>query len=269
MSMHYIYKLVFKETDMVYIGQTSNLDVRFDRHWTSLQKGNHHNMHMQRWYNKYLPKFMGMAVLESIKDQNECDLREIELINETYHKNFNLSKKAQGGDLVSYHPNRDIIANKHRQNWFKQIDSGKRKPNEPKYGKENPNYRHGNSSMEVLEKATCPDCDVPVETKVLGTRCKPCHSAYLSSSNSGEGNPFFGKKHSEKTCEILRKKGKERYQNGFRPKNSRAVVAEGVYHESVRACSRYYGCNSALVIYRIKSSKWDFEYYDPDKHSCS
>ena len=104
---------------------------------------------------------------------------------------------------------------------------------------------------------------------MLGTRCKPCHSAYLSSSNSGEGNPFFGKKHSEKTCEILRKKGKERYQNGFRPKNSRAVVAEGVYHESVRACSRYYGRHSSLVIYRLKSSKWDFEYYDPNKNSCS
>ena len=265
--MHYIYKLVFKETDMFYIGQTSNLDTRFDRHWTSLQKGTHHNLHMQRWCNKHLPKFMGMVVLDRIEDQGDCDLREIEMINETYHENFNISKKAQGGDLVSYHPNRDAIANKHSQNWLNQISSGKRPPNEPKYGKENPNYRHGKSSTEVLEKATCPDCNTPIETKVLGTRCKPCNSTYISSLYEGEGNPFFGKHHSEKTCEILRQKGKERYQNGFRPKNSRAVVAEGVYYESISACSRSYGCHSSLVTYRLKSSKWDFEYYDPDKHS--
>ena len=36
--MHYIYKLVFKETDMFYIGQTSNLDVRFDRHGLLFKK---------------------------------------------------------------------------------------------------------------------------------------------------------------------------------------------------------------------------------------
>ena len=149
--MYYIYKLVFKETDKFYIGQSRNLDARYERHWTSLIKNYHHNKHLQNWFNKYKPKFMGMVILNSYDSEEQCNIEEVKLIEETYEKNFNISKKAQGGDLVSYHPDRDIIAKKHRDNYFKQVESGKREPFKAKYGVENPNYRHGNQTKEAKE----------------------------------------------------------------------------------------------------------------------
>ena len=264
--MYYIYKLVFKETDKFYIGQTRNLDQRYDRHWNDLVKGCHHNIHLQRWFNKHKPSFMGMIVISTHETKLGSDSEEVSLIEETYDVNFNISKKAQGGDLISYHPNKKDIAQKHRENYYKQVSSGEREPFHPKFGEDNPNYKHGRQTKDAMESATCIVCKIhPVRT--VGTHCKECLSILRSTKVVGEGNPFFGKKHTEDTKQKLSECRKNMYEQGKLPANVRKVVAEGKVFESCAECARFYKVSNGLITYRIKNVNWDFEYFDEVVHN--
>lgn len=48
-----VYKILCTTTGKVYIGQTCNLRTRQKRHFKTLQRGTHHNTHLQRAYDKY------------------------------------------------------------------------------------------------------------------------------------------------------------------------------------------------------------------------
>lgn len=264
--MYYVYKLVFPNTERFYVGQSANLDERREKHWTSLVGGYHHNTDLQTWFNDNKPQTMEMVVLLEVGSREEAATEEVRLIEDTYDINFNISKKAGGGDLISYHPNREAISQKHRENYFKQVREGTRLPFTAKSGQENPNYKHGRQTKETINNAKCVNCKVsPV--KVVGAMCKKCLGAFRSETSMGEDNSFFGRKHTDEVKERLSKLGKERISKGFLPTNSRKVVAEGVLFKSCAECARHYGVSQSLITYRIKSSNWDFEYFSESAHS--
>ncbi|PHL10690.1 NUMOD3 domain-containing DNA-binding protein [Enterococcus faecium] len=149
--MYYIYKITFLKTGKFYIGQTCNLNKRKKRHLEELRLNKHHSIYFQRAYNKYggtNSDFLFEVLFES-KNKKEIDKEEERLILETYHVNYNVSKKASGGDLTSYHPNYEKIVQKHKEYKFpeeRKIEYAKkfRGKNNPNYGKNhkgNPNFK--------------------------------------------------------------------------------------------------------------------------------
>lgn len=100
----------------------------------------------------------------------------------------------------------------------------------------------------------------------------------MSERNSGKGNPFYGKKQSAKQKEAVRvansvpkphisnnmkklhAEGKT-YKFSKKDCGARAVIADGVKYESLRAACNAYGFkNHNAGAYRIKSSKWNWYY---------
>lgn len=265
--MYYVYKLVFPNTNRFYVGQSSNLDARREKHWVSLKGGYHHNTDLQTWFNNNnKPEYMEMVVLSELASREEACIEEVNIIEATYDINFNISKKSGGGDLISYHPNKEAISQKHRENYFKQVEEGLRLPFKAKNGKENPNYKHGRQTKEAIDNARCVTCK-EVSVKVVGAMCKKCLRAFRSKASIGSANNFFGKKHTDAVKDRLRELNKDRVSKGFLPTNSRKVVAEGMLFSSCAECARYYGVSNGLINYRIKSSNWDFEYFSENVHS--
>ena len=90
-----IYKLVFKNTDKVYIGQSIHIDKRFTTHLNELKNGTH-SIKLQEAYNLYgLPE---LIVLEEVLYQNldTAEERYIQLFN-SVSNGFNSAHNASGG----------------------------------------------------------------------------------------------------------------------------------------------------------------------------
>lgn len=70
-----IYAIVNRRNGNCYIGQSVNLLIRRKSHFRLLQRGKHHNAHLQNAYNYYGGAWFGFQVLEFC---DECELCERE-----------------------------------------------------------------------------------------------------------------------------------------------------------------------------------------------
>jgi hypothetical protein len=81
----------------------------------------------------------------------------------------------------------------------------------------------------------------------------------MASARTGEKNPFYGRRHSDATKHRIAEQ-----KRGQRPANSRPVIVNGVAHPSVTEAARHLHISPALVIYRLKSLKYDYHYAEGD-----
>ncbi|WP_229753049.1 NUMOD3 domain-containing DNA-binding protein [Deinococcus aerophilus] len=79
-----------------------------------------------------------------------------------------------------------------------------------------------------------------------------------ASARTEDKNPFYGHKHGDATKHRIAEQ-----KRGQQPANSRPVVADGVAYPSVTA-ARHLHISPALVIYRLKSLKYDYHYAESD-----
>ena len=108
-----IYKLKNNIDERIYIGQTKDMTKRLNWHIMQLRNNIHHNIHLQRFYNLHKTDIViSYEVIFESDDKNVIDEYEVNMITETYDYNFNLSKKSSGGDLITYHPEREEIVEK-------------------------------------------------------------------------------------------------------------------------------------------------------------
>jgi len=96
----------------------------------------------------------------------------------------------------------------------------------------------------------------------------------MSERMSGENNPMYGKKTSEKQKQAVSRalKGKKKWYKvadnrpppmfGKDNGKSRAIYAEGKRWESIRQCAIHYGWNHNAVRYRLNSAKWKEWHYE-------
>ena len=102
---------------------------------------------------------------------------------------------ANGGDIISHHPNKNAIRRKIRSTHKKTIShmsSEERKTKFGKSGNSNPNFKNGGISYKV-----CPKCNIN-SIRIQSNTCGECRD------RTGENNAFFKKHHSEKTKQLLR-----------------------------------------------------------------
>lgn len=219
--MYYIYKLTFLKTGKFYIGQTCNLKKRKSRHLCELKKGNHHSIYFQRAYNKYngTESDLVFEILFQHENQDIINQKEEELITSTYIDNYNVSKKASGGDLISYHPKHDEIVKKFKS--YKFPEERKREYSMKFRGENNPNYgknHKGNPNFQWTEE-------------------RKQHMSQLRT----------GQKLSEETKKRISeaKKGKQTH-------NSKKVVCFGVEYPSAQKAGIALNCSHKTVLKRCR-----------------
>lgn len=167
-----------------------------------------------------------------------------------------MSKVSGGGDNISYHPDRQDICQKHRDNWIKM----KNKMNEQQYsdycekrfsqpGQKNGRWKGGISSEPFI----C-QCGKIVKTNVGQLCCNKCRD------RTKEKNPFFGKKHSE---QFLTRKSETRKLNPYKkPSNTLKVIIDGVLYQSQSEASKKLGCTIATISNRIKNPRFQNYKYE-------
>ena len=230
--MGYIYKIINLETNKYYLGSTKEINKRTLKHFNELRKNKHHCIHLQRAFNKYGEDNFKLEIIfecENYKDKEQELLDSI-----SFDELYNTSKSASGGDLISNHPNRDfIIAN--------AIENLKKAPKpDPRYGKDNPNWRGGKTFCECGNRIdssakTCIDCQ----------------------DRSGQNNPFFNKTHSDKTKKILSELRKGKY-NGNQEK---IVIVNNVEFKSLSKCAKHFNVKPATILNRIRSKNFPEYHY--------
>lgn len=222
----------------VYVGSSVDIDKRFQRHFRDLEHGNHHNLFLQRAYNKHGKEYFEIGLLEEVTDQSKLFDREQYYIDTV--GTYNMAP-ACGGDLISNHPNKDEIIARTKATLRRKYRNGEIKA-VSKYGEDNPNWRGG------ISNPVCPICGSPMTQRHNAT-CAKCRD------RTGEHNPFYNKHHSEDT----KRKISESHM-GIKPANTRKVIVDGVVYDSMTDAGKAIGCATATVMNRIRNSK--FPNYD-------
>jgi group I intron endonuclease len=246
-----IYKIINKINNKYYLGSSKDIYKRYKNHLYNLKIQKHHCIHLQNAYNKYGKNNFYLEIVSVIpfsdKLEEELKLVEQSLLDDLdYSKVYNVSASASGGDLISKHPNKEEIINKRNNKFRAYLNSLTREEillRSSRPGNLNPNWRGGH-------KYFC-NCGKPIQE--INKTCSKCRN------RSGENNPFYGKSHSK---EIKNKIAKTKNSLPKKlPSNTRAVIIDGIYYESLTQASKILEVGAALILFRIKSKNKRFVGY--------
>ena len=85
----YIYKIINKIDGRIYIGSTINFEKRKKKHLKDLKNNKHHNIFLQRAYNKYgVDNFVFSYKEKEFNNKNDLQLLEERYINFCWKSNI-------------------------------------------------------------------------------------------------------------------------------------------------------------------------------------
>lgn len=233
--MGYVYQILNTKTNVKYIGSTSKPEERKKRHFNDLKNSNHHCIYLQRSYNKNNEKDF---IFEIIYEGNDYIEVEQKLINENYDSLYNVSKYASGGDLISYHPNKEKIIEKMSNSLKLKYEDPVYRMKFSKPNELNPNWKGG--SVKKHETCKCGN-----KKHYSASQCIKCYD------KNGVNNPFYGKQHTDD----IKKKISES-KKGYKPVNSMQIEIDGVVYESQARAAKALNVSNATIHNRIKSDKF-------------
>lgn len=225
-----IYKILNIENNKFYIGGSENIEKRWKRHLRDLKQGIHHNCNLQKDFIQFKEGSFNLIIL---KECNMVKQEEQKFLNSMdWSLSYNIGKNSSGGDTLTNHPNRELLSKNKASilNTFRD-----RVP--ILFGKDNPNWKGGVSSNI---------CKCGNKMSYNAEKCIKC-------SNKKEENPFFNKKHSEKTKSHLSKVKKEQ---GYIGNQEVKVYVEGKEYKSVSEAGRQLEVTPSTIINRIKNPKF-------------
>lgn len=245
----HVYRILNKETGSFYIGASVNVERRFQTHMRDLLNKKHHSFTFQAEYDlhgkdAFVLEILGEFAKKDLKDAEQDHINRLQ-------PSLNVSKLAGCGDLISYHPKRDEIAEKISKSnieRFSRMTPQERAALQGRPGEANPMFgkTHNESARRSISEAN------KGKRYALGVKRTQAQKDAISERaklRTGEKNPFFGRSHSNETKEKLSKARK-----GKIPTNTKKVQVGDVVFESGAAAARALGISSALVVYRIKKS---------------
>ena len=145
--MYFIYEIKNIINNKRYIGYTKDIEVRKKRHFKELHANKHHSILLQRAYNKYGPDCWEFNIITTFIEKDCALAWEYILINDDFDNNYNTSRVAEGGDKISYHPNRENIVSSIRKavvQRFKNMSKEDKELWDKKFqGVNNSNYKTG------------------------------------------------------------------------------------------------------------------------------
>lgn len=269
-----IYKITNNIDKKYYIGSSTNIERRWAAHRSSLNKKTHVNIFLQRAWDKYGSDNFSFSIVENCDGYSKDRLLEVEQSYIDKIENcYNIAKFTSGGDLISYHPNRDEIVEKisnavklryenlseedkvklstnmigEKNHMFGKCHSieAKRLISEKNkvYYKNNPSYRKGKVFIELFGEELANKL-----RKIL----------FESASNRiGDKNSFFGKSHTNETKAKISEFRKGKY---FGNQNT-PVTIDGVDYNSLAEASKILGISVATIRWRVLSKNKKFEAY--------
>lgn len=271
MPLNGLYKIVNKSNGKFYVGRSINIEKRFARHLKELNGNKHHCIFLQRAWNKYgSNKFEFVVVKHSISVEEATNLEAYYL--ENYRQLlYNTSHSASGGDLISYHENRDEIVAKMKHSLLKRYENLSQEEKNRIYGRKGEKNgmfgkTHTTETMKLIKQKqkiylashSSYRKDKTFE-ELFGNREAIRLRKILSNSakkRTGDKNGFYGKKHHEETKLKIAEKKK-----GKIPANARPVIIDGVEFPSATEASRRLNVVPATILNRIKSKNPLYQNY--------
>lgn len=249
-----VYRIRNKRNGKFYVGSSIEIEKRLERHRRELERGIHHCIYLQRAWNKYGADSFIFEVIHECSSEEEARLIEQQYLDNETENLYNISRKASGGDIISYHPNKQNIIQKMAQSIRKRYESmtpEERKKKHATYSMKG--RRHTEEARRKMSEAQ------KGRKGPKGVKRTPEQRARLSqiaSQRTGEKNPFYGKRHSEETKRKLSEKNK-----GKLPPNTKPVVIDGVVYVSITEAARQLSVVPATILNRIRSDKFPTYHY--------
>jgi group I intron endonuclease len=97
--MFVIYKIINTVTGYCYIGCSKNIKNRWREHKRHLQQGRHHNVHLQRAWDKYQEESFTWEIILECDSENMMFLEEKQLIENTVNL-YNIAEGGLGGNYT-------------------------------------------------------------------------------------------------------------------------------------------------------------------------
>lgn len=269
------YKIKNTKDNRCYFGSSKNIDKRWQTHKQQLNTNKHHNIFLQRAWNKYGETSFEFIKIEELPE-SELLISEQILLDENLNS-YNIGKNASGGDNLSNHPKRTEIIEKIKKGLVKRYENQTPEQKEnysiKLRGENNPNF--GNkwndeqrlalknrrigvkSSEETVKK---------ISLNSIKMWAKEGFKEKQKENKTGEKNHFYGKKHSQETKEHLSKKQKENCKLlSLEEKLKRfphmiMISIDGVLYNSLTEASKILNINRQTIGHRVKSKNFESYY---------
>lgn len=239
---------------------------RLNRHFSELRGNKHHNFLLQEDFNKYGENSFSVDICDKFDNENDAREKEQEYIDNNYDSIYNISKFSKGcGDLVSYHPRRDEIAELQHKLVKRRFDNMTDKEYqmwcEKFKGDSNPMYGKHHTE-EAKRKMSQARLGVPNKHKgekleeIVGEEEAKRLKAQMSARGKkliGEKNPFYGKHHSDKTKKLISKKNMGKRN----PRCWKKVLANGRVYGCISDAAKDIGVCPGTIIHRAKSKYFE------------
>lgn len=267
-----VYKIIDQTNGKFYLGSSEDFEKRKKRHLKDLRLNCHHNIYLQRSYNKHGEDCFIFKIIKICSPSQRIKTEQHHLNKLNFNKCYNISKSASGGNLIANHPNREKIIQRATEILLKINQTPEAIARNKSYiGKKNPNY--GNKWSQSLRKHVSKIKkqywkNLPEEerSKIIKTMTKANRKFWDSEAGKeikhkkskrmkGKNNHFYGKKHSKKTLKILKEK-----MTGKANVNCRKRVSiEGINYESATIAANNLQMNLSKLTFRCHSSNPKFK----------
>jgi len=192
--MQGIYYIENTKTQRRYYGSSFDIVKRLTQHRQDLEKGKHHNIQLQRTYNKHGNIFRYVTLKETNFNTREELLEYEQTFLDKNINGYNMAP-ANGGNILGAHPNKDQIREKIIKTHSDTLKSMSIEEKKKKFGR--PKTKNGNWKQGATVNI-CPNCN-----SSMGYYAKTCGECR---DRTKDNNPFYRKSHTDKTKSILREK---------------------------------------------------------------
>jgi group I intron endonuclease len=255
-----VYKISNLVSDRYYIGYSKNINKRFRVHRCKLKNSCHDNIFLQRAYNldgedKFIYEIIHRCNTE--KEAKEIELQyltDLTIRDKLYNLNYNNS----GGDLLTNHPDKELIREKILKSYTETISKMSCEERKEKYGKigeRNGMYgkTHTEEARNIFSKVHTGNSYCKGKKASEETRQK---FSEIAKQRIGEKNSFFGKHHTEETKEKIREKN-----IGNIPPTAKEIIIDDITYISISEAGRQLNICSPTILWRLNSKNPKFNNY--------
>lgn len=221
----YIYEIRNKNTNKVYIGSAIDITRRWNTHRNELTQNKHHNIYLQRAWDKYGDEAFEWNIIEEVEDGL---LEREQWFLDNKSNKYNIGRVACGGDNLTNHPDKkDIIERRKisQRTFFDNLTTeekkkiyGRNKENNGMWGqthtdkvknklRKNAQQRYDDGESWAMYREGKTNIEMYGE-EVAGIISKKL--SIVGKLRVGKKNPFYGKHHTEETKRTLREKREQR-----------------------------------------------------------